>query len=72
MFDFSTVGPEAILTKLKRVCIAEKVNLSDEVLISIVGKSDGSLRDAENILETAILLSIGNFFTHCCYRQLFI
>ena len=60
MFDFSTVGPEAILTKLKRVCVAEKVNLSDEVLISIVGKSDGSLRDAENILETAILLSIGN------------
>ena len=54
-FAFNKIASEEILVKLHRISVSEDRNLSDDVLRSIVGRSDGSLRDAENILESVLL-----------------
>ena len=45
-----------MLDKLARICVAENRTVTRDILMSIVGKSDGSLRDAENILDTVLTL----------------
>ena len=56
ILQFKKVSPKAMLDKLARICIAENRTVSRDILMSIVGKSDGSLRDAENILDTVLTL----------------
>jgi len=56
ILQFKKVSSKAMLDKLARICIAEDRTVSRDILMSIVGKSDGSLRDAENILDTVLTL----------------
>ena len=56
ILQFKKVSPKAMIDKLARICIAEDRTVSRDILMSIVGKSDGSLRDAENILDTVLTL----------------
>ena len=57
ILQFKKVNPKAMLDKLARICIAEDRTVSRDILLNIIGKSDGSLRDAENILDTILTLS---------------
>ena len=57
ILQFKKVSPKAMVEKLARICVAENRTVSRDILLSIVGKSDGSLRDAENILDTILTLS---------------
>ena len=59
-FDFTRIASEDILTKLHYICDGEGCDVSDDVLVSIVGRSDGSLRDAENLLDSVLLLYENN------------
>ena len=54
-FDFKRVDIEVIVKKLKNLCIAESVDVDIEALKLIATKATGSLRDAENLLEQAIV-----------------
>ena len=56
ILQFKKVSPKAMLDKLARICIAENRTVSRDILMSIVGKSDGSLRDAENFLDIVLTL----------------
>jgi DNA polymerase-3 subunit gamma/tau len=56
ILQFKKVNPKAMLDKLARICVAENRTVSRDILMSIVGKSDGSLRDAENILDIVLTL----------------
>jgi len=64
-FDFKRIPLDAISHKLKLVCESESVDISSDALDLIARKSTGSLRDAENFLEQAIVtfgttISVGN------------
>jgi DNA polymerase-3 subunit gamma/tau len=52
IFRFTKIIDEGILNKLKVICNREGINVNEETLLSIVGRSNGSLRDAENILDS--------------------
>lgn len=54
-FDFKRISLEAISDKLKFVCESESVDIAPDALDLIARKSTGSLRDAENFLEQAIV-----------------
>ena len=58
-FDFKRISMEIMITKLNQLCASENVTVSNEALQLISRKASGSLRDAENILEQAII-SYGN------------
>ncbi|MGD9015177.1 MAG: DNA polymerase III subunit gamma/tau [Candidatus Omnitrophota bacterium] len=49
--DFRRIPVLDIITQLKKIVAKEKINLEDEVLFTIARASDGSLRDAESILD---------------------
>ena len=57
VLQFRKVSPKSVVEKLARICVAENRTVSRDILMGIVGKSDGSLRDAENILDTMLILS---------------
>jgi len=57
ILQFHKVSPQAMMDKLARICIAENRIISRDLLMGIIGKSDGSLRDAENILDTVLTFS---------------
>ena len=40
-----------IIKQLKKICAQEEINLEEEIFFSIARASDGSLRDAESILD---------------------
>ena len=50
-FDFKRVPIGDIVKKLKEICGAEKIDAAENVLFEIAKASDGSLRDAESILD---------------------
>ena len=54
-FDFRRVSVQDILQKLQVVCQSENIEVEAEALMLIARKSTGSLRDAENLLEQAIV-----------------
>ena len=58
-FDFKRISIEIMISKLNQLCESEKITVSNEALQLISRKASGSLRDAENILEQAII-SYGN------------
>ena len=58
-FDFKRISIETMIAKLNQLCVSENITISNEALQLIAKKSSGSLRDAENLLEQAII-SYGN------------
>ena len=50
-FDFRRISLKLIISKLKKITEAEKLKVSDEAAFSIARASDGSMRDAESILD---------------------
>ncbi|SVA99366.1 uncharacterized protein METZ01_LOCUS152220, partial [marine metagenome] len=54
-FDFRRVSVQDIFQKLQIVCESEEVEIESEALMLIARKATGSLRDAENLLEQAIV-----------------
>ncbi len=56
-FEFSRIKPTEIVERLKALSENEKVEVDDEVLVTIAAKTEGCLRDAENLLGQ--LMSLG-------------
>lgn len=46
-FDFKRITPAEMVTKLKSISKAEKIQIDDNALLAIAKSSDGALRDAE-------------------------
>lgn len=55
-FYFTKLNDEDIMKKLSTILFHERMEIEKEALKLIVAKSDGSLRDAENILDQLALL----------------
>lgn len=51
VYDFGLAAPEEIKTKLAKIARLEKLDITEEVLVTITGKAAGSHRDAQKILE---------------------
>ncbi len=56
-FDFRRIPILKIVQRLKEIVKSERINVDEKVLISISKASDGSLRDAESILDQLIAYS---------------
>ncbi len=50
-FDFVRIPFNLIVEKLKKIITAEKLNISLDAVFTIARASDGSLRDAESVLD---------------------
>ncbi|MBW2038507.1 MAG: DNA polymerase III subunit gamma/tau [Deltaproteobacteria bacterium] len=53
-FDFKRVPLALIFEKLKEIAIAEGVRISDDTLMLIAREAEGSMRDAQSLLDQAI------------------
>lgn len=53
-FDFRRIAVRTIMEHLQRICKAEKIEIEEEALLQIAKKADGSMRDAESILDQII------------------
>ncbi|MFA6078500.1 MAG: DNA polymerase III subunit gamma/tau [Candidatus Omnitrophota bacterium] len=58
-FDFRRISLKDIFDNLKKIAKAEKIGVSDEVLTLIAKYADGSMRDAEVILDQITSFSKG-------------
>jgi DNA polymerase-3 subunit gamma/tau len=58
-FDFHRVAVLDIEALLKRICEKEAIDIDDEALHLIAGKSDGSLRDSQSILDQMVSFTTG-------------
>jgi DNA polymerase-3 subunit gamma/tau len=56
-FEFGRIEPKEVVDRLKELAKSEKVEVADEVLFTIAAKTEGCLRDAENLLGQ--LMSLG-------------
>lgn len=52
--DFRRISVMEIIAQLEKIALAEKINIDKKVLFAIARSSDGSLRDAESILDQLI------------------
>ncbi len=50
-FDLKRLSPLEVLTKLKKISSETSINIDDEALKILARKSEGSLRDAESLLQ---------------------
>jgi len=57
--DFRRIPVKEIVAQLKRISESEKINIEDGVLFTIAKASDGSLRDAESILDQLVSFGEG-------------
>ncbi len=55
-FQFQKIPVELMLQKLETICTAEGVDVDKKVLLSIIKKSSGGLRDAESLLGQILAL----------------
>ncbi len=53
-FDFKRIAARDIIAQLKAICQAEGISIPEEALLLIVQKADGSMRDAESILDQLV------------------
>ncbi|MHB8282798.1 MAG: DNA polymerase III subunit gamma/tau, partial [bacterium] len=53
-FTFKRIAPSVVYLKLKEIAGEEKIEISDENLMTIASLSDGSLRDALSTFDTVI------------------
>ncbi len=58
-FDFKRIPLAKIMEQLQRIVKAEKIEIDPEALLLISRKADGSMRDAESILDQMISYSDG-------------
>jgi DNA polymerase-3 subunit gamma/tau len=58
-FDFKRISVPRIQQLLKKIVQSENVEIEDEALLLITKKADGSMRDAESILDQMISLTSG-------------
>ncbi|BCX15404.1 MAG: hypothetical protein KatS3mg097_296 [Candidatus Parcubacteria bacterium] len=49
--DFKKIPAKKIFEKLKKICAAEKIKYEESALLMIAEEAEGSLRDAETLLE---------------------
>lgn len=56
-FDFRRIPAELLLKQLKEISGREDVRLSDDVLFAIAREADGSMRDAQSLLEQLLAFS---------------
>jgi DNA polymerase III subunit gamma/tau len=56
-FDFRRIGEPQIVEQLRRICDAEGISYDEKVLNYVVRESDGSMRDAESLLDQVIAYS---------------
>ena len=52
--DFRRISVMEIIAQLEKIAQAEKINIDKKVLFAIAKSSDGSLRDAESVLDQLI------------------
>ena len=50
-FDFRRIPVKLIISKLEKITKIEKLNVSEDAIFSIAKAADGSIRDAESILD---------------------
>lgn len=50
-YDFRALNPLVVLEQLKQIVAAEKIEIDEEVLSMIARISDGSMRDAQSLLD---------------------
>ncbi|MDD4980932.1 MAG: DNA polymerase III subunit gamma/tau [Candidatus Omnitrophica bacterium] len=55
--DFRRITVMEIISQLKKIAATEKIDINEKVLFAIAKSSDGSLRDAESILDQLISFS---------------
>lgn len=53
-FDFRRISASDILVRLKRICADEEVEFEEDALFAVSKSVEGSLRDAESILDQLI------------------
>ncbi|NOX87636.1 MAG: DNA polymerase III subunit gamma/tau [Calditrichaeota bacterium] len=53
-FDFRRMAVRTIMDHLKHICEGDKINVEEEALLQIAKKADGSMRDAQSILDQII------------------
>lgn len=58
-FDFKRIPLLKIIQQLDKIVLQEKIDIDKDVLLSIARASDGSLRDAEALLDQLISFSKG-------------
>jgi len=58
-FDFRRIQMKDIITKLREVSKAESLNIDEDAFLYIAKASDGSMRDAESILDQIASFSKG-------------
>ena len=68
-FDFRRIGPADVQARLLTVCTGEGIEAEPEALRTIARASWGSLRDACNVLEQAIVTA-GSPITLACLQEL--
>jgi DNA polymerase-3 subunit gamma/tau len=56
-FDFKRIPVKIIIEHLKYICDKEKIKIEDDAVLQIAKKADGSLRDAQSILDQIISFS---------------
>ena len=53
-FDFRRITPAAMVERLAQICTAEDIEAEPAALHALARNAEGSLRDAENLLEQAV------------------
>lgn len=63
-FDFRRISTRQIVEHLKSICSSEKVEFEDEALWTIARQGDGSMRDAQTLLDQVISFANGKLTAH--------
>src|SRR4051812_20658777 len=58
-FDFRAIDIEDIVKRLREICVAERVELGDQLLYRIARAAGGGMRDAQTLLDQLIAVSAG-------------
>jgi DNA polymerase-3 subunit gamma/tau len=58
-YDFKRIPIKIVQTRLREICTQEKVDITDEALFLIARKGDGSMRDAQSLLDQVISYTEG-------------
>lgn len=56
-FDFKRIPIRVIMEHLRYICQEDKIQIAEEALLQIAKKADGSMRDAQSILDQIISFS---------------
>lgn len=69
-FDFRRIAMKDILDNLRRIAKDEKLNIKDEALLVIAKQADGSMRDAQVVLDQVVSFAGGKVDTEDVSRML--